>query len=290
MDKILTRREASRDKLPRYFTGKFCKRGHLDERYTTDGVCRTCRVEMSARFRSIHPNTQKEYYEANKESILEKHKQYKEKNKERTQQQTREYYAKNKEKMLTQSKLYYIENKKELLENGRQWRQENREYVKQQSQSYYQENRDRDLTRSKLWHKENKIQSLNNSKQWRDNNVEHIREYHKKRSQDPQFRERVRETSKQWRKNNPGKVNANTATRYVVKKHAIPKWANIKEIELIYEQAYIRTKETNVKYVVDHIVPLRGKMVCGLHAETNLRVITEVENSIKRNRLLEELI
>ena len=35
---------------------------------------------------------------------------------------------------------------------------------------------------------------------------------------------------------------------------------------------------------VDHIIPLQGAIVSGLHVEGNLRVITATENMIKRNR------
>jgi hypothetical protein len=48
--------------------------------------------------------------------------------------------------------------------------------------------------------------------------------------------------------------------------------------------AQIRTRATGVLHEIDHVVPLRSKIVCGLHAETNIRVIPAFENRSKGNR------
>lgn len=45
-------------------------------------------------------------------------------------------------------------------------------------------------------------------------------------------------------------------------------------------------RETGTRHEVDHIVPLKGKTVRGLHVETNLRVIPHTENRQKGNKLL----
>jgi hypothetical protein len=58
--------------------------------------------------------------------------------------------------------------------------------------------------------------------------------------------------------------------------------------DLLEKEAYdlvtLRNNLTGVKWQVDHIVPLISKLVCGLHNEFNLRVITAMENNVKGNR------
>lgn len=57
-------------------------------------------------------------------------------------------------------------------------------------------------------------------------------------------------------------------------------------IEMFYQQAIYLTEVTGIKWHVDHIIPLQGKNVCGLHVPQNLRVITKKENESKGNRIL----
>jgi hypothetical protein len=63
----------------------------------------------------------------------------------------------------------------------------------------------------------------------------------------------------------------------------MPPWADRKAIKAIYEQARRLTAETGVLHHVDHVVPLCGREVSGLHVETNLQVLTFIENSRKHN-------
>ena len=80
------------------------------------------------------------------------------------------------------------------------------------------------------------------------------------------------------------KKSALQRKRFASKLHRTPSWADLKKIVLVYIEAAYLTKETGVKYVVDHIIPLQGKLVSGLHVDNNLQVITQKENNIKKNK------
>ena len=69
------------------------------------------------------------------------------------------------------------------------------------------------------------------------------------------------------------------------KKSATPKWADLWLVAGFYKTAARLTSETGVKHQVDHIVPIRSKLVCGLHCENNLRVIPASDNNKKNNRI-----
>lgn len=72
--------------------------------------------------------------------------------------------------------------------------------------------------------------------------------------------------------------------RYLFMFFSSCEWGDKEKIKKIYTLRDELTKETGIKHHVDHIVPIVSKLVCGLHVEFNLRVITASENISKSNK------
>lgn len=65
--------------------------------------------------------------------------------------------------------------------------------------------------------------------------------------------------------------------------NSIPNWANLDKIEEIYSKSKELEKRLGIKFHVDHIVPIKSKLVCGLHVENNLQLLVPEENLAKLN-------
>ena len=102
--------------------------------------------------------------------------------------------------------------------------------------------------------------------------------------------DQLREYRNTWKENNKTQVRADTKARRRKHREATPPWLTRKqksEIRQLYQIAITMTQTTGEQYVVDHIVPLRSDVICGLHVPWNLRVITQEENLKKSNKLLD---
>jgi hypothetical protein len=99
--------------------------------------------------------------------------------------------------------------------------------------------------------------------------------------------EKQRIFGRRYSKENPHIYQIACAKRRAAKLNRTPIWlteADHAEIKHIYEVAAKRTKKTGIVWHVDHIIPLRGKTVSGLHVPRNLKVIPASQNYRKGNK------
>lgn len=104
--------------------------------------------------------------------------------------------------------------------------------------------------------------------------------------------EKLKNYSKDWRKENPSKVLAQTSKRRAARIEATPPWLSKEHLAEI-EEMYILAKELSwlfegEKLEVDHIIPLQGKYVRGLHVPWNLQLLSEKMNRKKYNNWKKE--
>lgn len=149
-------------------------------------------------------------------------------------------------------KLDYEKNKDRYKANAERWRTENAERDRQNKIAY--------LSRADV-----KILARLRTKGWVQTNPE------RKRAMDEEFKAK-----------NPALVRSYKAKRRAVVLQACPTWLtedHHAQIKAFYDASDAMTKATGVRHEVDHIVPLQGRTVCGLHVPWNLRVIPARTNN-----------
>lgn len=108
---------------------------------------------------------------------------------------------------------------------------------------------------------------------------EYNKRYHAKNAE--KIRERKRPYQLQHYYSNKEQYYARNAKRRATLLNATPGWLT-KEDFLTIKDFFEEAKYFN--YDVDHIIPLKGKLVCGLHVPSNLQIISHTENVKKNNK------
>lgn len=196
----------------------------------------------------------------------------------------RERYLKNKDKILERAKQYRRDNKEKIREGKKTYKEKHSDRIAVSNGKYYKENKEQISKRKKEYDKLNLHLGRARNKTYREKNKERLKinnEEYRKNNKD-----KIKATSKKYRQNNKGKVNARVVKRQLAKLQRIPAWADNWKIQQFYIMAQKLTKLYGVEFHVDHKIPLQGKLVSGLHIETNLQIITESENCKKGNKFI----
>ena len=160
----------------------------------------------------------------------------------------------------------------------------NIESIKLAKKAWYNVNVEKNRTYSASYRKEH-VESIKNIQaRWYSANADSVNA--KKAADKASNPEKHRALSKAYKKANPGKVNARSSKRHCAKLQRTPEWLSIEQIREI-EQFYIDASElswlSNGGLQVDHIIPILGKNVSGLHVPWNLQLLDSSDNNKKRN-------
>ena len=175
------------------------------------------------------------------------------------------------------NKRYYAENRERLKAEVKRYREENPDVIK----DYRKRNKAKLVANAIAWNKANPdkvkiIEKRRNAKPERKSeNIKRLKLWLKNNPERALLARQ--ECTKRYYEQNPHKVIATNARRRAAKLNATMKWGQA-GIEEIYEEA----REEGMH--VDHIVPLRGELVSGLHVRHNLQLLTASQNASKGNR------
>lgn len=191
------------------------------------------------------------------------------------------YYEINKEKILKARKIRYENGLKiQRAERLRQKKLLYPELFPYEGESDEQFKRRRSLERNKKYVTKHQHRVKKSKIDWKNNNAEYDTSYYKLNS------DKIRNRVNAYKKRNPSLVRWQNANRRLAVRQSTPRWCNKEEIKKIYQIAYEYELLTGIPHHVDHIIPLKGKNVCGLHIPNNLQILTKEENLKKGNRLV----
>jgi len=134
----------------------------------------------------------------------------------------------------------------------------------------------------KQYYLKNKEKRDKQIKKWDESNKEIRKEYLKKWHLDN--KDRRNKQALENARNNREVYNERNANYRATKLNATPTWSEENKIIVLYEKSKWLESLTGLKYHVDHIIPLQGENVCGLHCWNNLQILEASLNISKGNR------
>lgn len=185
--------------------------------------------------------------------------------------------------IIVKQKLKYEQNSEKKRAYAKEYLKNNSEKIKE----YQKINKDRRSENAK------KRRKLNPEKYREKDNLRYKNNVVAKLKSVKKYYETNREKRLNYRKNyvkiHRAECSCLNRIRQLRKINATPNWLTVEHKETmkeIYKESKRMTETTGIEHNVDHIVPLRSDLVCGLHVPWNLQILTKKENSEKSNRLL----
>lgn len=136
--------------------------------------------------------------------------------------------------------------------------------------------------REKQWKLDNPERVKINDQKYRNKNKEAIDKRH--RNYVKNNPDKIKKAKKHYEIRNP-EVRAEIKTRRrAAERLCVPEWSEKEKIRVIYQKAKWLSELTGLTYHVDHIIPIQGKDVCGLHVWSNLQILEASINCSKQDK------
>lgn len=222
-------------------------------------VCKACRREAVNRRNRANPEKVKQQRDAWIAKNLEHFKNY-----------HANYRTLNAETIAEKKRALWAANRERYSANRKAYRQAFPDLVRAQVRESYYRNRENKRVWWKKYFESNKERIYAVGREYRLRNID-----------------RRLASFAEYVKNNRERFLALSRKRYATKLNATPPWfSELDELTFIeaYDLARLRRDMYGFAWHVDHVIPLQGKTVCGLHVHNNIAVIPAVENLRKRNR------
>lgn len=181
---------------------------------------------------------------------------------------------------------YRVDNRESMNAAKAKYEALNPKKVKESKARYVAANKEKEKIRQALWYIENREHATSVRAKYQLENADRVRARRLKYlAENPGKRKAtVAKSDKKHR----GKRNASKAIRRAAEKNATPLWADNQYIQDLYTncreaQSIFGGIGLDVKFHVDHILPLQHDLICGLHVEDNLQILTAQENQSKSN-------
>lgn len=250
---------------------KFCKFCNTEKPLIEFSVAQTCSQGRSNKCKSCYSAWQKEHYRKNKEVISKKQATYYQANKEKIKKRCNDYYHDNTAAVLETCRKYRelpaVKKKNAARAKTRSESPSYRDAQNEYKRRYYVDNKEYMNATGKKWRADpkNKEKQNRTALEWSRGNPE-----------------KRKTSTKKWRDNNQGKVLAATIKRRSDKDNRTPPWFEKEEVSELYKLA-AGIRKTGIAVHVDHVIPLRGELVSGLHCLANLQIMTAKGNMEKGN-------
>lgn len=167
------------------------------------------------------------------------------------------------------------------------------------NKKYREENKEKLKIKDKIYREKNKDKIKDYQKEYRLNNKVRLKEYYKNYKKPKESIKKIskwmsdyyiknknyiKSRSKKYRDANRSKYNSYQSKRRSLKIKATPNWYEKNKIEVLYDKCKWLKSITGIDYVVDHVIPLKNKHVCGLHVWANLQILERSLNAKKSNK------